>query len=88
MRDQELCTKKGCDEPRSSEKPWCKKHLAEYQREYQANRVDKSEAHGFASGVTAMRLALVEAFNKIGANSFTGYDAAKWVLGAPSPKPD
>lgn len=82
------CTKDDCKEPRSGEKPWCKKHLAEYQRTYNATKEGKAEAHGYAAGVTAFRLLLSSRFQRLGSGGFTGYEVAEIVRNAQAPRPD
>lgn len=73
------CSKEGCESPRSGKKPWCKEHLAEYQRNYQGTIVDMSERRGFARGVIAMRDAVIARFEGLKAARLDGPTAAEIV---------
>lgn len=83
------CTKEGCVKPRAGKKPWCKEHLAEYQREYNATKEGKAEAAGFALGAEAMRQEVVNSFAKVPAGGLMmAGEIAAYVAGLPTPKQD
>ncbi|MGC2153397.1 MAG: hypothetical protein WA618_15250 [Terriglobales bacterium] len=82
-KDPTLCTKDGCDLPRTSNKSWCKKHLAEYQKDYVDSKEGRAESKGFVRGANAMREYLVGQLYRMGNSS-----AAELVKGAPMPKLD
>jgi hypothetical protein len=86
--EAKTCTKKDCTEPRAGEKPWCKKHLAEYQREYMQSKEGRLEAKGFVAGVSAMREYLISQFSRFPTGSFLGVDVMKLIRGAKGPAPD
>lgn len=64
---------------------WCKACRAKYQKEYQATKEGKAEAHGFARGVTAFRRMIAEKFEGQGSGAFTGQEISYMVLNEPGP---
>ena len=84
-KDSTLCTKDACEEPRARDKPWCKAHLAEYQRNYAKTKEGMAEGKGFAIGVRLMRQQLAEQFGFQKSGQFSGYEIHDLILEAPSP---
>lgn len=82
------CSKTGCGQPRATGKPWCKIHLAQYQRRYQVAKLNRAASKGFVRGREAMRQMVVEEFDRLGSGMFTSSEVAGYVLRMPGPQPD
>ena len=87
-KESTLCTKDGCEEARARDKPWCKAHLAEYQRDYSKTKEGMAEGKGFALGVRAMREQIASAFGGQGSGMFSGYEIHDLIMQADSPTRD
>jgi len=87
-KESTLCTKEGCEDPRAGEKPWCKKHLAEYQREYVKTKEGMAEGRGFAEGVRLMREQLSTFFEGQQSGCFSGYEVCDLIRDARPPARD
>ena len=86
MEQSEKCSRDGCKEPRTSNKPWCLKHLADYQKNYRGTVMDMAERRGFHAGVKAMRDSVSGEFGKHPGAFFSGAEVARIVRDvAPSP---
>lgn len=87
--DMPICSKCGKN-PRADldgTNPWCKECRAAYHREYEAGRLARKEAKGFALGVQTMRVHLAEQFRqRVSFGSCTGIEAADWILQDAGPK--
>ena len=85
-KESTICTKEGCEEPRAGAKPWCKNHLAEYQREYVKTKEGMAEGKGFAQGVAAARAEWSEHFEHQRSGMFSGYEICDLIRQAPAPQ--
>lgn len=80
-----ICTRIDCGKPRSGMKPWCKVHLAEYQRDYEAGKEKRAALKGFNQGVDITRRSLSWEFAQHGRRAFTGTEIAFAIEHAPRP---
>lgn len=88
MPVEESCSRDRCQNPRATNKPWCKEHLAEYARNYRGTVLDQAERRGFHKGVAAMREYVVSEFERFPNAVFTGAEMGLKVRAAPSPMAD
>ena len=84
-KESTKCTKPECDDDRSGDKPWCKKHLAEYQRDYVKTKEGMAEGKGFAEGARLMREQLATQFESQRSGMFTGYEICDLIREALPP---
>lgn len=79
------CTRDGCTNEKTSNKPWCLKCLAEYNRDYRGTVMDMAERRGFAKGRETMRSMLAAEFDRLARATFTGAEVAFAIRNAPAP---
>jgi len=84
-KESTKCTKPGCEEDRSGEKPWCKNHLAEYQRDYVKTKEGMAEGRGFAEGARLMKEQLATQFEAQRSGMFSGYEISDLIREALPP---
>jgi len=80
-----ICTKLNCGKPRAGTRAFCKEHLAEYHRTYEAGRELRAAQKGFAQGVDITRRMLAWEFARHGNRSFSGKEIAFAIENAPRP---
>ncbi len=81
-----LCTKPNCQEERARDKPWCLKHLAEYQRAYVTMGLDRENERGFVEGAQAMKAALLESLAPINPGGmWVVHEVKDWIAKQPAP---
>lgn len=89
MAEIALCSK--CEEnPRADEdssNPWCKPCRAKYQKEYQADKLTRERAKGFAAGVEAAMKSIAAEFFRGGNAMVSCQEVAAVIEQAPRPQP-
>lgn len=82
------CSKCSKDLDTEGTPKWCKACRAEYRREYDALRVEKSDRAGWHKGVAAAREYFATQFAKNPGAMLKAYECANWIRSAPGPKLD
>lgn len=65
---------------------WCRPCNAAYMKEYQVQKIERSERGGYVKGIKAMRELVVQEFDRLGASTFTGDEIAALVQRMPGPE--